>query len=98
MKIQKPLPKVIITDGKVYYGKDVIGQITGRLNDTGKHIYATISSIQKQNFSKYKNKLEHIFKNILNRNVFYTQHSVDEYDMDNIYVFTINPEHAIFKK
>jgi len=92
MKIQKPYPKVVIKDNKVFYGNKIIGDSTERN-------YSTINDEQKVNYEKHKAELSHIFKfQFITHEAFYDIKD-DAIKMRNnkIHIFTLNPEYVIYK-
>lgn len=91
MKINKPLPKVIVRDNTVFYGKSIIG-IAELLP-----YYVTDSSEHKTNFKKYKEELSHVFQTTLKTYSVDAQSGHILFEYDAIYMFILNPEHVIYK-
>lgn len=95
MKINKPLPKVIVRDNTVFYGSHIIGIVEFL------PYYVTHLPEHKTNFRKYKEELLHVFKTILktysiNPEPAYTLYDYLE-EKDAIYMFILDPKHVIYK-
>jgi hypothetical protein len=92
MKIQKPLPKVVVKDNKVFYGNKIIGY-------SYETCYGTINNEQKVNYEKHKAELSHIFTlQFITHDAFYDIKN-DAIIMrdDKIHVYKLNPEYTIYK-